>query len=146
MNFSSVEILNLISQISENRWSNVGNKHETYHFTYSNYALTDLNHYAQSINLYLNRQFFGIDIYLKWSILWSIKVLISKLLINKSTVCITSKFIDRILKALQSSLWVHNNPQSQLINLLKEVKRKSSYQRSSKTVIFLELLFLWFFT
>jgi hypothetical protein len=101
MNFSSVEILNPISQSSENRWSNVGNKHETYHFTYSNYDLTDLNHYAQSINLYLNRQFFGIDIYLKWSILWLIKVLISKLLINKSTVCITSKFIDRIIRCYQ---------------------------------------------
>lgn len=41
MNFSSVEILNLISQSSENRWSNVGNKHETYHFTYSIYDLPD---------------------------------------------------------------------------------------------------------
>jgi hypothetical protein len=54
MNFSSVEILNPISQSSENRWSNVGNKHETYHFTYSNYDLTDL---------YLNREILGIDIY-----------------------------------------------------------------------------------
>ncbi len=63
MNFSSVEILNPISQSSENSWSNVDSKHETYHFTYSNYGLTDLNHYAQSINLYLNRQFFGIDNY-----------------------------------------------------------------------------------